>query len=100
MLASVLFFKGGTCAAMRGLLDRFSIDLDFDYTGGVDDLLITHTQLEKVFDNLGLTIKTQSSLVPQYILKYPNNRPTERNTLKIDVVMQPPYLSIHTPVAP
>ncbi len=90
MLTSVLFFKGGTCAAMRGLLDRFSIDLDFDYTGGTEELLSTHRQLEKIFDNLGLEIKTRSSLVPQYILKYPNNRVNERNTLKIDVVMPPP----------
>ena len=28
--AKVLRFKGGTCAAMRGLLNRFSVDLDFD----------------------------------------------------------------------
>ncbi len=90
MLTSVLFFKGGTCAAMRGLLDRFSIDLDFDYTGGIDDLITTHTYLEKIFDNLGLTIKTQSSQVPQYILKYPNSRSNERNTLKINVVTHAP----------
>ena len=90
MLVSVLFFKGGTCAAMRGLLDRFSIDLDFDYTGGEEALLVTHNRLEKVFENLGLAVKTQSSLVPQYFLKYPNSKPNERNTLKIDVVMPPP----------
>jgi predicted nucleotidyltransferase component of viral defense system len=90
MLISVLYFKGGTCAAMRGLLDRFSIDLDFDYIGGVANLLTTHTRLEQVFNTLGLTIKTQSSLVPQYILKYPNSRYNERNTLNIDVAMPPP----------
>lgn len=90
MLISVLFFKGGTCASMRGLLDRFSIDLDFDYTGETGALLTTHTRLEKIFSGLGLTIKNQSSLVPQYILKYTNSRSNERNTLKIDVVMPPP----------
>ena len=31
ILAGSLYFKGGTCVAMQGLLDRFSIDLDFDY---------------------------------------------------------------------
>ncbi|MCD6398135.1 MAG: nucleotidyl transferase AbiEii/AbiGii toxin family protein [Spirochaetaceae bacterium] len=90
MLASVLFFKGGTCAAMLGRLDRFSVDLDFDYTGSIDELKTTGIRMEKIFDNLGLTIKTQSARVPQYILKYPNNRLNERNTLKIDVVMPPP----------
>jgi hypothetical protein len=29
-LAAQLVFKGGTCAAMLGYLDRFSVDLDFD----------------------------------------------------------------------
>ena len=29
-LSQNLGFKGGTCAAMRGFLNRFSIDLDFD----------------------------------------------------------------------
>jgi predicted nucleotidyltransferase component of viral defense system len=90
VLTRLLFFKGGTCAAMRGLLNRFSIDLDFDYTGSLHDIKITRTHLEKIFNNLGLSIKDQSSRVPQYILKYPNNRPNERNTLKIDVVTPPP----------
>ena len=30
LLANKIMFKGGTCAAMRGFLDRFSVDLDFD----------------------------------------------------------------------
>ena len=29
-LSQNLYFKGGTCAAMLGYLDRFSVDLDFD----------------------------------------------------------------------
>jgi len=29
-LSQGLIFKGGTCAAMQGCLDRFSVDLDFD----------------------------------------------------------------------
>ncbi|NQT57753.1 MAG: nucleotidyl transferase AbiEii/AbiGii toxin family protein [Bacteroidetes bacterium] len=93
VLTSVLFFKGGTCAAMRGLLDRFSIDLDFDYIGSMNDMYTTNTHLEKIFTNLGLSIKNQSSRVPQYILKYPNNRFNERNTLIIDVVTPPPPLA-------
>jgi predicted nucleotidyltransferase component of viral defense system len=31
-LASVLFFKGGTCASSKWL-NRLSVDLDFDYAG-------------------------------------------------------------------
>ncbi|MEK7560763.1 MAG: nucleotidyl transferase AbiEii/AbiGii toxin family protein [Patescibacteria group bacterium] len=33
VLAKLLYFKGGTCAAMLGYLDRFSVDLDFDFAG-------------------------------------------------------------------
>lgn len=82
-LAQVLFFKGGTCAAMLGLLDRFSVDLDFDFVGEQKDIPETQTQMEKIFDELGLTIKDQSKNTPQYFLKYPS-RENERNTLKID----------------
>ena len=34
VLAQSLAFKGGTCAAMLGYLDRFSVDLDFDLVNG------------------------------------------------------------------
>lgn len=37
-LSGLLYFKGGTCAAMLGWLDRFSIDLDFDFVGKKEDL--------------------------------------------------------------
>ena len=83
-LASVLYFKGGTCAAMHGFLDRFSVDLDFDYVGENADIPKTRAALEAIFYDLGLTIADSSSKVPQYFLKYPN-KPNERNTLKLDV---------------
>ena len=44
-LSSVLYFKGGTCASMLGWLDRFSIDLDFDYGGKVEDIQKTRDSL-------------------------------------------------------
>ena len=69
-LVSSLYFKGGTCAAMRGFLDRFSVDLDFDFIGKKNDLEPTRKQLEKIFKNLGLEIKEKSQRVPQYFLKY------------------------------
>lgn len=82
-LTKVLVFKGGTCASMRGFLDRFSVDLDFDYVGGADEMGATRTRLEKLFSNLGLTMKDSSGEVPQYFLKYPASD-GERNTLKFE----------------
>ena len=89
-LTNLLYFKGGTCAAMRELLNRFSVDLDFDYVGSPDNLTTVNIHLEIIFKKLGLIIKNQSSRVPQYIVKYPNRRDNERSTLKIDVVTPPP----------
>lgn len=89
-LAQSLMFKGGTCAAMRGWLDRFSIDLDFDYGGTDEDMGRTQKELEKIFLSLGLIIKDRSQVVPQYFLRYPNQDKNQRNTLKIDITTQPP----------
>ena len=89
ILSSALYFKGGTCAAMRGILDRFSIDLDFDFVAQKKESEIIKKNLEKIFKNLGLDIKEKSQKVPQYFLKYPS-RKNERNTIKIDVAMPPP----------
>ncbi|MFH1837954.1 MAG: nucleotidyl transferase AbiEii/AbiGii toxin family protein [Candidatus Kuenenbacteria bacterium] len=89
ILPSLFYFKGGTCAAMRNLLDRFSVDLDFDFIGKNSDLEIARKKLEKIFLNLGLEIKEKSQKVPQYFLKYPAVA-NERNTIKIDATMPPP----------
>lgn len=83
-LARNLYFKGGTCAAMLGYLDRFSVDLDFDFAGGKTDLFEARAKMEKIFDELGLAIKDQSRKVPQYFLRYPA-KAEERNTIEIDV---------------
>jgi len=88
-LANTFYFKGGTCAAMLGYLDRFSIDLDFDFVGGKEAIAKTRARLEFVFDDLGLAIHNQSKVVPQYFLKYEAPAGT-RNTLKIDVTLPPP----------
>lgn len=88
-LASSIYFKGGTCAAMRGLLDRFSIDLDFDYVAGAGDMEKVGQEMEKIFKRLGLEIKEKSPRVPQYFLKYPAKE-GERNTIKIDITFPPP----------
>ncbi|OGI05919.1 MAG: hypothetical protein A2Y40_07745 [Candidatus Margulisbacteria bacterium GWF2_35_9] len=86
-LASVLYFKGGTCAAIRNLLNRFSVDLDFDYMGTEHEIPKVKKLLETIFMDLGLMIKDQSSRVPQYFLKYSNNE--GRNNLKIDTFFPP-----------
>lgn len=83
-LAVRLYFKGGTSAAMRGFLDRFSVDLDFDFAGDDKDIPKARKELEKIFMNLELEIKDQSKIIPQYFLKYPSKE-SKRNTIKIDV---------------
>lgn len=89
VLSSILYFKGGTCATMRGFLDRFSVDLDFDFVGEKSDFVVVRKKMEKIFLNLGLEIKEKSQKVPQYFLKYIADL-NERNTIKIDVTMPCP----------
>jgi len=89
LLASSLYFKGGTCAAMLGYLDRFSIDLDFDFVAEKNDIENIQKDLEIIFKDLGLAIKNKSQRTPQYFLKYPVAT-NGRNTIKIDVTMPPP----------
>ena len=88
-LTQVLFFKGGTCASMLGYLDRFSVDLDFDYVGDRSLLPQVRTRLETIFRDLRLTIPDQSAIIPQYFLKYEAPE-GHRNTIKIDVTVPPP----------
>ena len=93
-LINSLYFKGGTCAAMLGYLDRFSIDLDFDYVGEKEKIKILKKELENVFSELGLEIKDQSQKAPQYFLKYPA-KPNLRNTLKVDIAFPAPKSNIY-----
>lgn len=90
LLSKKLGFKGGTCAAMRGFLNRFSVDLDFDLLAEKNEIPDIRKELERIFSDLGLEIKDQSSKVPQYFLKYPSNELSERNTIKIDVSFPTP----------
>jgi predicted nucleotidyltransferase component of viral defense system len=93
-----LYFKGGTCASMAGFLDRFSIDLDFDYVGEHKDLAKVRLELEKIFKELGLKIDDASKKVPQYFLKYPTKDVSSRNTLKIDITFPPPQANVYEPI--
>ena len=82
-LLNILRFKGGTCAAMLGWLDRFSIDLDFDFIGDHSSVGDVRSKLEQLFKALGLEIKDRSDSGIQYFLKYaaPQN---QRNSLKVE----------------
>ena len=84
VLSSCLFFKGGTCASMMGILDRFSVDLDFDQKIGADENELRE-EFHKIFDRLGFTLQQESQKTLEFFLKYPNS-PNERNTLKIDAL--------------
>lgn len=85
-----LYFKGGTCAALLGYLDRFSVDLDFDYLGSRHQIPKIRLELKKIFKNLDLEIKNESQKVPQFFLRYPTQAQGERNTIKIDITFPPP----------
>lgn len=95
-LAVLLYFKGGTCAAMLDFLDRFSIDLDFDFVGKENELALVRKNLENLFYKSGLEIKDKSAKAPQYFLKYPA-KPNERNTIKIDITFPPPKANKYQP---
>lgn len=95
-LTANLRFKGGTCASMRGIIDRFSVDLDFDL---VDSAVMPElrVRLEKIFKKLDLKIGDQSKKVPQYFLKY-ESAGDGRSNLKIDITFPPPKSNEYEPV--
>lgn len=83
MLANKLYFKGGTCAALRGLLERFSIDLDFDL---LDKALIPslRPRIVGLVTKLGFRLEQQSQHYLQFFLKYAASK-NSRNTLKLEI---------------
>ena len=97
-IATQICFKGGTCAAMLGFLDRFSVDLDFDLLKKADKELLRQ-RFHQLFMNLGLEIKDESKTTLQFLLRY-EAEPNQRNTIKLDVldrgcetdICQPQYL--------
>lgn len=84
LLSNSLFFKGGTCASMMGILDRFSVDLDFDLKIGANEKEL-RLEFHKIFDKLGFNLQQESQKALEFFLKYPNS-PNQRNTLKIDAL--------------
>jgi predicted nucleotidyltransferase component of viral defense system len=81
LLAQSLAFKGGTCAAMLGFLDRFSIDLDFDILKGADEPAMREL-FRQIFNQLGYTITLEFDKAPFFQLRYPSS-PGKRSTLKV-----------------
>jgi predicted nucleotidyltransferase component of viral defense system len=81
---------------MLGYLDRFSVDLDFDFSGEKGEAGETRKHLERIFDELGLEVKDSSKNIPQYFLKYPSRDGT-RNTLKLDVTFPYPNANRYEP---
>jgi len=84
IISQKIFFKGGTCLAMLNILDRFSVDLDFDLRTSVDKQVL-RPKLHKIFKALNLEIKDESQNVLQFFLKYPA-KTKERNTIKLDII--------------
>ena len=81
LLAQTLAFKGGTCAAMLGYLDRFSVDLDFDVLPNADEASMRPI-FHEVFEKLGFTFRLEFDQVLFFQLRYPSQT-GKRNTLKI-----------------
>ena len=81
IMANSLAFNGGTCAAMLGYLDRFSVDLDFDQLAGTDTCLIRHA-FEEIFARLGFEVLVAFDTALIFQLRYPND-PGKRNKLKV-----------------
>ena len=96
-ISQQLAFKGGTASAMQGYLDRFSVDLDFDYLSDPSDIPRFRQELESIFETLGLTIKDSSNAVPQYFLSYPQSKSQHglRSKLKVDITYPPPKANIY-----
>lgn len=84
ILTKGLRFKGGTCAAMSGFLERFSVDLDFDSLPEFDGKVLRR-EFHQVFKKIGFRISEESTRMLSFTLKYDSPQ-NERNTLKVDAL--------------
>lgn len=92
-LSQNLYFKGGTCAALLGFLDRFSVDLDFDLKESADKQQL-RMAFHQVFADLNLAIKDESKKTLSFLLKYqaPAGR---RQTIKLGALDLPVKANIY-----
>jgi len=83
-LSQNLYFKGGTCAAMLGYLDRFSVDLDFDLLDETKEDYV-FGQIKKILESYG-TLKEASKkrFNLSFILSYKNKDLNAQN-VKVDI---------------
>lgn len=93
-LSRKLCFKGGTCAAMLGYINRFSVDLDFDFLGDKDDIPLVRKRIETRARKLDLEIKDYSKTGIQYFFRYDAPR-EKRNTIKLDVSFPVPKQNVY-----
>jgi predicted nucleotidyltransferase component of viral defense system len=82
-LAHALAFKGGSCAAMLGCLDRFSVDLDFDLVKDASGSRLREA-FHQAFEALGLQVMGELDKLLFFQLRYPTD-PNQRSTLKVSV---------------
>ena len=87
-LAQNLAFKGETCAAMLGYLDRFSVDLDFDVLNPGKEVEI-RAAFHQIFSQLGLSVTLEFDQALLFQLRYPSS-PGKRSMLKISASTQVP----------
>ena len=85
-LSQNLAFKGGTCAAMLGHLDRFSVDLDFDVLKNADETVL-RVAFRQVFEYLDLTVVEAFQNTLMFRLRYPS-KPGQRSHLKVSANSQ------------
>jgi predicted nucleotidyltransferase component of viral defense system len=81
LAAQALAFKGGSCAAMLGYLDRFSVDLDFDVLKGADEAELRKI-FQQIFEKLEFQVTLEFDKVLFFQLRYPSH-PGKRSTLKV-----------------
>jgi len=81
LMAQILAFKGGSCAAMLGYLDRFSVDLDFDVLKDADETALRDL-FHRVFTQLGFRVTLEFNQALFFQLHYPSS-PGKRNALKV-----------------
>jgi len=67
ILSTSIYFKGGTCASMMGILDRFSVDLDFDLKIGVNEKELRN-EFHKIFGKLGFSLDQESQKALDFFL--------------------------------
>lgn len=82
-LSQRLAFKGGSCAAMLGYLDRFSVDLDFDSAQEFEPATVRNS-FHQIFDLLGFKVIVEFDRVPFFQIKYAA-APGKRNTIKVSI---------------